>query len=105
MILIGVGQFSCKICSAAASSLLILIALKPSAEYLLTADLFSVVPHTLQLTLCSHIQCAAFWLAGSLRLQMQSNAKDSILFLQEGRLKHLHFLGCKRMQETGREGR
>ena len=53
---IGVGQSSCKICGAA-SSLLILIALKPSAEYLRTADLFSVVPLTLQLTLCSHSMC------------------------------------------------
>ena len=36
-------------------SLLILIALKPSVEYLLlTVDFFSAVPHTLQLTLCSH---------------------------------------------------
>ena len=52
---IGVRQFSCKICGAA--SLLILIAFKPSAEYLPTADLFSLVPHTLQLTLCSHSMC------------------------------------------------
>ena len=36
-------------------SLFILIALKPSVEYLLlTVDFFSAVPHTLQLTLCSH---------------------------------------------------
>lgn len=35
---------------------------------------------------------------------MQSNAKDSILFLKEGRLKHLHFLGCKRLAEKDTNG-